>query len=164
MILLLLLILCTVLCSLDKKCQNIAVGSVSCDPDYETYSDATPISDNAVNSDIWMNHEGNYRITDTIVYNSVFWKKPYENLNFDDWIVIGIIKLTNPGSELIYKTKVCINSSAQKLKLKVSYSLYDQCRGSGIDNHLLSIWLKLPKSFASYDIEYDLRDVNPFPK
>jgi hypothetical protein len=149
-------------CILEKKCRNIAVGSIGCDAGFETYSDAIPLSDNSITSDIWINHEGNYKITDTAAYNKVFWKKPYDNLNFDDWIVIGIIKRTNSGKELVYKTKVCVNRTAQKLVLTVRYSLYDQCRGSGIDEHLLSIWVKLPKSFNSYDIKYDIVDVNPY--
>jgi hypothetical protein len=166
LILSIILISCSVLSCIEKKCQNIPVGSLSCDAGFESFSDAISDSKNhtELRSDIWMNHSGNYKITDSIAYDSVFRYRPFGDLNFNEWILVGIVKLTSPGSELVYKTIACLNKSEQKIKLKVSYSLYDQCRGSGIDDILLSIWIRVPRSYINYQIGYDLVDINPFPK
>ncbi len=146
-----------------KECRNIEVPDIRCDNHYDD-AEAQILYKPWGSVFLDSGSSKNIFIADSATYDSVFFnRRPFGDINFNDQFIIGIFRLTNEGFEVHVKAKLCIHTKENKLKLKVKYSVYDQCAGSNISKKPVSVWVILPIKYVDYDIIYDIEDINPWP-
>ncbi|HMT29609.1 MAG TPA: hypothetical protein PKD91_10050, partial [Bacteroidia bacterium] len=102
-------------------------------------------------------------INDTATFHDLYQSHLSENLvDFSFQSIVAINIPVGAGSNVSSQGCLCYNPDTDWWMFNIEYTISNQCKGSGIYSMNFTATLICPKLPNDAQVEFDVRDINPF--